>query len=388
MKILLFTKEYNHPKVGHSGGTGVFYRNLAQELRARNHDVYVFGSCKKAIQFVEDGIQHYFVQHYFKKNKFAEFLRSSAGKINFLKETQTQFYEDENKYLVDQLEEFINKENLKIDVIETHDWDGTSLFLNRLNIPYTVRYHGSWTILQKYFGYKKVAFGKIQCEKKAATNSKNNICISQFSKRINTETFGLKNTHLIYNGIDYNYYKPEDTSERIPKSIFYLGNVSAEKGADIALAAFEKIKKQITEATLHFIGNSNGYEKDENKDVIFYGRKNSNEIKSLLDQAEIALFPSKGENFSLSLLEVMAMKRAVICSSIESFKEIIIDNENGMIAENADEFAEKAILLLKNKELRNQLEENARRTVINRFGIEKQMEETIKFYQKIYEEHE
>lgn len=388
MKILLFTKEYNHPKVGHSGGTGVFYRNLAQELKERNHDVYVFGSSKKAVQFVEDGIQHYFVQHYFKKNKFAEFCRSFSGKLDFLKETQIQFYENENKYLVDQLQNFINKENLKIDVIETHDWDGTSLFLSSLNIPYAVRYHGSWTILQKYFGYKKVAFGKIACEKKAAKKSKNNICISQFSERINTETFGLKNTHLIYNGIDYNYFNPEGILERIPNSIFYLGNVSSEKGADIALAAFEKIKRQIPEATLHFIGNSNGYEKAENKNVIYYGRKNSNEIKSLIAQAEIVLFPSKGENFSLSLLEVLAMKRAVICSSIESFKEIIIDNENGMIAENAEEFAEKAILLFKDKEVRSLIEENARKTVINRFGIEKQMQETIKFYQKIYEEHE
>ena len=136
----------------------------------------------------------------------------------------------------------------------------------------------------------------------------------------------------------------------------------------------------------------NSYEKkvDYNirKHVIFHGIKNSEDLKELIAQAEIVWFPSKGENFSLSLLEVMAMKRAVICSSIESFKEIILDNENGMIAENADEFAEKAILLFKNKELRNQLEENARNTVINRFGIEKQMEETIKFYKKIYEEHE
>ena len=198
MNILIFTKEYNNQKVGICGGTGVFYRNLALELNARNHKVFVFGSSKTAVSFDESAIKHHFVKHYFKKNKIAEFLRSTTGKLKFLQKFQTKFYENENKYLKDSLEKFIQDNKLTIDIIETHDWDGTSLFLEQLKIPYAVRYHGSWTILQKYFGYKNVSSGKIECEKKAAKRSKNNITISQYSEKINQETFHLQNPNLIY----------------------------------------------------------------------------------------------------------------------------------------------------------------------------------------------
>ena len=97
MNILLFTKEYNHNKVGKSGGTGVFYRNLALQLRSRNHKVFVFGSSNKVVNFNEDGIEHFFIKHYFKNYKIAELFRSMVGKLKFMEKFQTKFYESENR---------------------------------------------------------------------------------------------------------------------------------------------------------------------------------------------------------------------------------------------------------------------------------------------------
>ena len=389
MNILLFTKEYNHNKVGKSGGTGVFYRNLALQLRSRNHKVFVFGSSNKVVNFNEDGIEHFFIKHYFKNYKIAELFRSMVGKLKFMEKFQTKFYESENRYLTKKLEKIIQINNLTIDIIETHDWDGTSLYLKELNIPYVVRYHGSWTILKKYFGYNNVPPGKIPCEKKAAENSTNNISISQYSEKINSNTFTLQNPHLIYNGVDYEFFSAQNNAEIIENSIFYVGNLSEEKGADVALEAFALIKKVVPKATLHFIGNENGYrgkvKNNLKKDVIFYGRKESVEIRALISTAQIVIFPSKGENFSLSLLEVLSLEKAVICSAIDSFKEIIIDNENGMIAEDTEDFAAKAILLFNNSPLRSRLGNKGRELIVNRFGLDKQMDETIKYYAKINE---
>lgn len=390
--ILIFTKEYHHENISKSGGTGVFYKNLANKLNELGYNVYVFGSSKKPASFLEDGITFHFVKDYFKKHFFWEFLRSLSKKSTFLENFNYKIYLLEKKYLLKELKKFSLSKKINFDIIETHDWDGISLNLNELNIPYAVRYHGSWSVLEKHFGYPSVPKGKLICEKKAAENSKNNITISKYSQTINCEIFNIKNPNLIYNGIDSSLFCPEKEGKIIPKSIFYLGNITEEKGADVALEAFMKIKLDNPESKLHFIGNEGGYkkvlqEKAKNleSDIIFHGRKNTKEIIELLSKAEIIFFPSKGENFSLSLLEAMSLEKAVICSALPSFKEIIKEGENGMIANNATEFSEKAKKIFNEPELRKFLEKNARQTILENFDINKMVKETINYYRMIYE---
>lgn len=393
--ILIVTKEYRHEKISSSGGTGVFYRNLAERLSKMGYRITVFGSSKKALDFEEEGIRYRFVPDYFKKNKIREMLRSLTGKLGFLEKRHFQFYLDEKKYLVMELKKFLKEENLTPQIIETHDWDGISLYLEELNIPYCIRCHGSWTVLEKYFGYKNVSKGRIYCEKLAFEKSKNNIVISQFSKKINEETFGIENPYLIYNGIDAAFFSLDHEVEVLPNSIFYLGNVSVEKGADTALRIFKNIKQKIPGASLHFIGNSNGYEKrlgeflgeGKHEEVYFYGQQEPQKIVELLSQASLVIFPSKGETFGLSLLEAMALGKAVICSEIEVFREIINNEENGLIAVNEGDFVKKIIGLLQNDKQRQNLGAEARKTVVEKFRIEKMITETLKYYQDIYEKY-
>lgn len=67
----------------------------------------------------------------------------------------------------------------------------------------------------------------------------------------------------------------------------------------------------------------------------------SQKLLKFLKNAHIVLFPSFGENFSMALLEVMALGRITITSSIPSFREVIIDYENGFIANDESEYIER-----------------------------------------------
>ena len=102
----------------------------------------------------------------------------------------------------------------------------------------------------------------------------------------------------------------------------------------------------------------------------------------LLSKADVVCFPSKGENFSLSLLEVMALQKPVICSEIDSFTEIIKDSENGMIA-YGDNFYKKIDLLFESFALKNTIATNARETVKQNFTINKLIAKTLYYYKKI-----
>ncbi|MCD1115865.1 glycosyltransferase family 4 protein [Chryseobacterium turcicum] len=389
-RVLILTREYQcslNPKVG---GTGIFYKNLSLELKKRGIEVNVFLISKKYFEIKEHDINIYSIKDIFKANPILELLRSFTGKFNFLEKLHNKIYLFEKKIISKRIKSWIKDNNYTFNIIETHDFEGLALAIPN-SLPSVIRCHGSWTILEKYFGYKKVHKGRVFCEKLTLEKSKNIITISKYNEKINKDTFEIKNTKLIYNGIDEKFYKPLQNIKQISKSIFYLGNVSFEKGADTLLKSFLKVIKIYPDATLHFIGNPNHYENlieqdisylTIKKSIIFYGNKNREDILQLINKAEIVCFPSKGENFSLSLLEVMAMQKPVICSDIDSFKEIIQNYENGLIA-TENNFHQKIGLIFENNDLKNKISLNARKLIESDFGIDKMVTETINYYKEI-----
>lgn len=389
-KVLIITKEYQCSATPKVGGTGVFYKNLCTELIKNNIGVHVFLLSKQPFDIEEDGVKIHSIKDIFKANFVFEFARSLTGKLKFLEKAHFNIYLLEKKIISKKIQNWIKKNNYHFDIAETHDFEGMALSVPK-EIPYIIRCHGSWSVLERYFGYKKVHKGRVLCEKLAFRQSENIITISKYNEKINKNLFGIQNPRLIYNGIDEKFYKALDPIAVIPKSIFYLGNLSYEKGADTIIYSFIKVKKDYPDASLHFIGNPNHYEglvsqtiNDVNvkNSIIFYGNRNSKEIVELLSKADVICFPSKGENFSLSLLEAMSLQKPVICSDIESFKEIIQDSVNGRIANEAN-FHEKIESLFIDTDLRNRISLNARKLIESQFGIEKMITETIKYYEEI-----
>lgn len=388
--VLIVTREYKCSQGPKVGGTGVFYKNLSAELVKRGISVHVFLISKYAFTDEEDGVKIISIKDIFKANPFLELVRSFTGKIKALEHVHFNTYISEKKKISNTISAWIKKNNLHFDIAETHDFDGLALAIPEY-IPYVIRCHGSWSVLQKYFGYKKVHKGRIFCEQQAFKQSKNIITISKYNETINKSLFAIKDPKLIYNGIDEKFYMPVHHAEIIPQSVFYLGNVSFEKGADTLINAFIKLKMNYHDASLHFIGNPNHYpayvsekiqDPETRTSIHFHGNKSGAEIVQLISQAEVVCFPSKGENFSLSLLEVMAMQKPVICSAIDSFKEIIEEPVNGLIA-TEENFHEKIAFIFEDDDLRDRLALNARKLIESKFGIDKMVDETIRYYQEI-----
>lgn len=387
--VLIITKEFKSAFQPNSGGTGVFYQNLAEALIRKGIKVSVFGSSKKEFKIEDENLSVLFVKDYFKKNKLIELLRSVSGKISFLQNLHFKIYDWEVNYLQKKLYSFI--QNKKIDIIETHDWEGISRVVEKFEIPYLIRSHGSWSVLQKFFGYG-AAKGKTYNEKKAFQNADNIITISLSNENMNKDIFGEKDYHLIYNGIDTDFFKPQKQIQVKPKSIFYIGNISVEKGAETALEALINVSKSEPSSTLHFIGKEtslvnilkNRIEENQlQKKVFFYGMKDKNEVLNLLSEAEVVIFPSKGETFGLALTEAMALEKPVVCSEIEAFEEIVEDGENGFTASSSEDFAEKILKVFSDPSLAEYLSQNARKTVVEKFSLQKMLHETLAYYTDI-----
>lgn len=387
--VLIVTKEFQSEFQLNSGGTGIFYQNLAEGLVRNGIRVYVFGSSKKPFKQKAENLSVFFVKDYFKKNKLAELLRSVTGKISFLQNLHFKIYNWEINYLQKELKNFIRDK--EIDVIETHDWEGMSRVTEDLNIPYIIRCHGSWSVLHNFFGYG-AAKGKIDNEKKAFEKANYVITISKSNEKIVKQVFGSKNYHLIYNGIDTDFFRPQQNITIKTKSIFYIGNVSVEKGAQTALNAFIKVNQSESAASLNFIGRETEIteqlkekiqQNNLHNKVVFHGRKDKHEVIKLLSEAEAVIFPSKGETFGLALTEAMALEKPVVCSDLEVFREIVEDGKNGLIAKSEDDFAEKILKIFSDQSFAKHLSQNARKTIVEKFSMDKMLEETVNYYMEV-----
>lgn len=387
--VLFITKEFQSDFQQNAGGTGVFYKNLSDALLEKNIQVSIFGSSRRPFSIESEKLSILFVKDYFKKNKFMELLRSITGKISFLEKLHFKIYESEFKYLEKELAQFI--ENKSINIIETHDWEGISIIAENSGIPCTIRCHGSWSVLHNFFGYA-AAKGKMHNEKKAFENSDHIITISQNNEEMVRQIFGEKNYHLIYNGVDTDVFKPQENIPILEKSIFYLGNVSLEKGAETALNTFIEVNKAEPDSTLHFIGKETNLVNDLNEKitqeklkqkVYFHGKKNRDEVIKLISKAEVVIFPSKGETFGLALAESMALEKPIICSNLEAFKEIVSDKENGLIAKSEEEFAYNIFKIFADKSFAGDLAKKARKTIIEKFSSHTMVQKTLEYYTEI-----
>lgn len=396
MNILVFTREYKHEKLPSCGGTGVFYSQLTKELVKNGHQVTVFGVNKTNYQFKDEGVTVNFTKNLFKKNRLINLIRSISGKIFFLNKLNLYLYKLELKIATQNLINYIHINDLSIDIIETHDFDGMSLYLKKYKYPYVIRTHGSWTVLEKKFNYKNVSKGRKYCEKEAFKKAENIISISRFSQKVNHELFEIEKFKLIYNGVDTSLFKTDKKINVIPKSIFYFGNTSIEKGADIAINSFLEIIKKDPETSLHFLGKETTFKNEitrlindngiKNK-VCFYGIQQTTKAIEILSQASIIIFPSKGENFSLAILEAMSLSKIIICSNLDAFNEVVEDGHNGFIAKDTKEFIQKIGNVLSNSEKYLEIGVNARKTIVDNFSIEKMVKETTDHYNLITKNH-
>ena len=393
MNILFLTKEYYHEKLPSSGGTGRFISNLSKSLVNEGHNVFVFGLEKKSI-FIDDfGVKVTYKKNKLLRNHFYKLCKSISKKVSFLKKYHDEILKSELKLIVKELDNFILKNNLQIDIIETHDFDGVSLFLDK-KIPYVVRCHGCFTLFHTYFNVA-VKEHVLNWEREAFNKAENIITISKYSESLYKELFHFSKAKLIYNGIDTEKFKNIE-GDLIPKSIFYLGNTSIEKGADIAIKVFIELVKKEPNATLHFIGRETGYTNDllqiiaDNQlteKVFFYGFQPVEEIVKLISKAETVIFPSKGETFGLALCETMAIGKPVVVSNIGSFNEIIENKYNGIMANSIQDYIDSIVFLFENKQEAIKIGENARKTILEKFNQTNLLKETLDYYNEVIINH-
>ena len=121
----------------------------------------------------------------------------------------------------------------------------------------------------------------------------------------------------------------------------------------------------------------------------YLGKLTLPEVGSCLRQADIFMLPSIWENCPYSCLEAMAAGRAIVSSDAGGLPELIRDGENGLLAESgrASSFIAALDRLIADRNLRDRLGAEARRTLEASFTDVQIAERSVAVYQECLERY-
>lgn len=176
-----------------------------------------------------------------------------------------------------------------------------------------------------------------------------------------------------------------------------IGNVaslSPRKGQDILIKAFKLVKAKIPDAKLILIGGADIKFKEKlvrlvkklglDNEVLFLGKKEN--IADYLNIIDIIVLSSLFEGIPLVLLESMHMQVPVIATDTGGISEVIVNNQNGVLVKvnDVESLAAETVRLLKNKEERLRLANEAARTVAERFNSDRYVNKLDELYTELY----
>jgi len=156
--------------------------------------------------------------------------------------------------------------------------------------------------------------------------------------------------------------------------IGYTGRISYEKDLETLLRAFLWVKRGNDKTTLLLVGSgiTELEEKIASKRGVVHV-KSVADVTPYLQAMDIYVLPSLTETSSLSTLEAMSCKLPVVTTRVGLMKDYIRDGENGFTFTRGDWMTLARTLKRLNSDvmLRQRLGEEARKTVLNGFVLEK-----------------
>lgn len=181
-------------------------------------------------------------------------------------------------------------------------------------------------------------------------------------------------------------------------SLLFFGQIKQVKGLDILLEALNIIKKSGFQVELVIAGKAwksdlNEYEsliKDLNiADIVKTDFRYipDEEVSFFYKQADLVVLPYRKIYQSGVLLLTLSYGKPILCSDLEPFREIIIDNKNGFLFKNENpmDLAIKIQEIILDKNKLNRVSDNANLMIRDKYDWIKIGKLTKKFYSDLIE---
>jgi len=185
------------------------------------------------------------------------------------------------------------------------------------------------------------------------------------------------NVHIVPMTVDLERYQPakEPKKPNAKPIIVWVGTSTNQPNVELAVPALRKLREKI-DFKLRIIADDP--QDFEGLDVEFIQWSFEDEVR-LLQESDIGIVPVMESvwspwKFFFKTVQFLSLGMPVVGTATGSNLEIIEEGKNGFLVETEDDWQDKMLLLLENKELREKLGKNARSMVVERFNIENQFD--------------
>lgn len=320
------------------------------------------------------------------------------------------------------MEDLKKFKNVKLKKVFTIDKKGlaavTSSFFATIKILFSktdvVHYHAEgpcyWMWIIKFFSNKKIIatihgldwqrakWGGLATkfikkgEKRAAKHADEIIVLSKNVQNYFKETYG-RDTVFIPNGVN----KPEIKKANIINEkyglkkddyILFLGRIVPEKGLHYLIEAYNSIKTDKKLVIAGGASDTNTYFQElkekskDNKNIIFAGFVQGDELDELYSNAYIYCLPSDLEGMPLSLLEAMSYGNCCLTSDIDETSQVIEDKGVTFKKSNVKDLARVLKELCDNKERVKKYKKNAQSYILDKYNWDDVVNKTLDLYKK------
>jgi len=393
MKILLVNTFYT-PDV--YGGAEISIQKLAEELVKQNIDVTVLATSNIAKMEQLNGVKIIKI----KTNNIYDTLRvkSKRGLTKIL----YKFIDLYNIFNYRKLSKIIKDNNP--DVIHTNNMYGISPIIwfiakkKKIRIVHTVRDYNLLCpfvhCLCENSGCKYINLCKLykRFESNNCAMVDKSIFISNTVKNIfnRYNYFNTSKQEVIYNAIDFDMDKLEKIidkklyEDKKEVNFVYIGTLDYHKGVDFLIDTFNELN--LSNLKLHIAGKGilDNYVRQIsslNKNIVFHGFINQENIDSFLVKQDILVAPSRWiEPFGRVVIDAYKNGLPVIASNKGGFKETVINDVTGLLYTNdkKNELKE-AINKLSKLEIKKKYIRNIKNEII-KYDLENHAKEYIRAY--------
>ena len=215
----------------------------------------------------------------------------------------------------------------------------------------------------------------------------------------------------IPNGINTNEFRPlSEAMRRELKSylqlpaddqiVTFVGNISQRKGVDLLIEAWRNVIAKRPHLRLLLIGPlgdkysgvSNSFAEDLFDRVRRYGLSDKvsflgyrDNVKQYLQVSDLFVLPSRLEGLPNALLEAMACGVACVATDITPISDIITDGINGLTfpKDDVSKLSQVILALIDDLERAQKLGEEARKTILGKFSLDKVACRYVKLYESL-----
>ncbi len=188
----------------------------------------------------------------------------------------------------------------------------------------------------------------------------------------------------VANGVDLKFFTPSpDEPDR--ESLVFVGAMHWRPNQDAVTWFVEEVlpllRDRRPDVSLVVVGQApppHIQKLDSLPGVHIAGRVE--DVRPYVDSAAVYVVPLRiGGGTRLKILEALAMKKAIVSTSVGAEGLNVTDGADIMLADTADEFAEKVDMLLRDVALRRELGERGRKLVEEQYGWDKLADRLEKF---------